>query len=223
MATFKTIGFTEFFTDERGREFKRRRGTQKWKPVSDTVVPEPVELDDARGKEIGTEAPLYLVRFKQYEGEPLHWSLIVSDVREKGRQKGVHGRNDKDSSVEDEQKEMENEDDEAMKTRIFEVRGDPEGMHHNFETRITPVELLDDVHSIFELATLSRSAMQVVEEVANEQKAPWAENRREARENCQGWCVRVVKKLVDRGVVKGQKVAMLEGMIERFDGWNQLG
>ncbi|PGH23424.1 hypothetical protein AJ80_02534 [Polytolypa hystricis UAMH7299] len=53
--------------------------------------------------------------------------------------------------------------------------------------------------TMYELATLT-DQMAVVQEVTEREPPPRAETRRDVKENCQGWCVRVLANLVERGL-----------------------
>lgn len=57
------------------------------------------------------------------------------------------------------------------------------------------ITLPPDFATLFQLATLSEEQAGVVGEVARGEDPPWAENRRVVRENCQGWCGRVLEGL----------------------------
>lgn len=202
--TIKAIGFTEFFVDENGTEYKRRKGTQPWIQLSATSHPPQPSSPDFTSPEFFT---LHLVRFNQYEGEPLHWSLVVSPTE-----------------WTDPEQPYVNSVENAFyrKTYIFEVRGDVEGMHHNFEKRASPVTMLEDVNSVYELVKFGVEGQTVVQNIAKDEVAPSARNRSEAKENCQGWCVQVVRKLVAREMVSQEKLDMIRDMMEGFDEFNQL-
>lgn len=76
------------------------------------------------------------------------------------------------------------------------------------------ITLSDDFATLYQLAVLTWEQARVVEEVAREEVPPRARDRAAVRENCQGWCVRVVERLVRMGVVGGGKVEMMRGMLE---------
>lgn len=54
----------------------------------------------------------------------------------------------------------------------------------------------------------------VLEEVVVAERPPRAGSRREVRENCQGWCVRVVRRLVERGVLGDDAVGKILPLLE---------
>jgi hypothetical protein len=53
-----------------------------------------------------------------------------------------------------------------------------------------------------------------IRSVAKETECPKAINRREATENCQVWCVRVVEGLVKKDVIGKEKMQMIRDMLE---------
>ena len=54
-----------------------------------------------------------------------------------------------------------------------------------------------------------------VDEIARAEKPPSAPNRAAVTEHCQGWTVRVVRRLVEEGIVKRDGVVgMLEGYLD---------
>lgn len=54
----------------------------------------------------------------------------------------------------------------------------------------------------------------VVKEVADSEPPPRAPDRQSVKENCQGWAVRVIEKLVERGIVPNEKLQMASSMME---------
>lgn len=136
------------------------------------------------------------MRTNQYEGEPLHWALVVSPAED------AHNA--------------------SLKTMVFEVCGDPgdpdTGMHHSFnlDNRVT-LRDMEDVRDIFELGHLSKEQVEMMTKIATNEKPPRAASRRDVDENCQGWCVRVVKRLIEKGWVKKEWLHKTESMMEGFD------
>jgi len=51
----------------------------------------------------------------------------------------------------------------------------------------------------------------MVQDVAREEKPPSADSVRDVRDNCQRWCLRVVEKLVGKGLVEERWVEELGG------------
>ena len=77
-----------------------------------------------------------------------------------------------------------------------------------------PVEEAEYAHSIFTLATFGWEGSQTIRRIAESEPPPQARTWGERIENCQVWCVRVVKKLVEQGMVEAQKIEMLEKMMQ---------
>jgi hypothetical protein len=204
-APTKRIGFTEFL-DAGSLTFKRRVGALPWLPVSVSPaenVPSTATVDFARPD----WWTLFLVRFYQFPEEPLHWSLVISPTDDPGPLSAPYV-----SSVENQV---------LRRTFILEVRGEPEQMFYNEVKEYKHVSLLEDVHSIYELvkfgvdfAGTKEDTFDMVRSAAKETECPKARNRREATENCQGWCVRVVERLVKKGVVSREKTQMMRDMLD---------
>lgn len=55
-----------------------------------------------------------------------------------------------------------------------------------------------------------------VKQIAENEPAPSAENWKEATENCQGWAVRVVAKLVEERIVPVAKLEMARSIVKPF-------
>lgn len=68
--------------------------------------------------------------------------------------------------------------------------------------------------TLYQLAVLTEQQALVVKEVADNDPSPRAVNRQAVVENCQGWAVRVIAKLVEGGTVSGQKLEMAIDMLE---------
>lgn len=55
---------------------------------------------------------------------------------------------------------------------------------------------------------------EIVSKVAAAEPPPQAKSRKEVTENCQYWAIRVMKKLVDCGMVDPQKVIDCQKLVE---------
>lgn len=97
---------------------------------------------------------------------------------------------------------------------VYQVTGDAEYMVYDPSPAPIDITLSDDFATLYQLAVLTEEQAGVVEQVAREEMPPRARDRAAVRENCQGWCVRVVGRLVRMGVVEGGKVEMMRGMLE---------
>ncbi|KAL4948504.1 hypothetical protein BDW69DRAFT_176369 [Aspergillus filifer] len=67
---------------------------------------------------------------------------------------------------------------------------------------------------IYNLATITGQQASVIREVATSGPPPRAPNRQSVTENCQGWTVRVVGKLMARGIVPAAKLDMAKVMMQ---------
>ena len=91
---------------------------------------------------------------------------------------------------------------------VYQVMGDAEE-HMNYKT--APWIDLTNTTSIFnlyQLATITDQQATMVKEIADSEFPLRAPNRQSVKENCQGWAVRVIAKLVDRGIVADTKLEM---------------
>ena len=68
--------------------------------------------------------------------------------------------------------------------------------------------------NMYELATLTTETTAVIQQVAEQELPPRAETRRDVKENCQGWTIRVLDKLVARGIVANTKLQMARSMVQ---------
>lgn len=138
---------------------------------------------------------LSLVRWKPDERDPLHWALILSHV--------------------------DHLPPYPIFFAIYEVRGDVRAMR--FDTaKGYRVSGLDNVHSVYTLALLDQDDVGTIREVAESEESPRAEARTEAIEKCQDWCVRVVRKLAEKGLVGEHKADMMEALRQGLEEFNPL-
>ncbi|KAG6358195.1 hypothetical protein INS49_014079 [Diaporthe citri] len=131
---------------------------------------------------------LYLVRHNQAEGEPFHWSLETADV-EGGDLEG----------------------------NVYQVSGDAEFMDYRPNQDGVPVPTLSnpDIRDYFVLVPkLTPELEDIVKEVAAAEPPPQAKSRKEVKENCQYWAIRVMKKLVELGMMDSQKVVDCQKLLE---------
>lgn len=77
------------------------------------------------------------------------------------------------------------------------------------------VTLSDDFKASYVLAgDVGEVHARILEEVAGSEAPPRARSKAEVVESCQGWCVRVVRKLVERGVLGDDAVANVVPLLE---------
>ncbi|CAG8289716.1 unnamed protein product [Penicillium olsonii] len=130
---------------------------------------------------------LYLVQEEQGPGEPNHWALFLAD---------------------------ENEPDYGY---VYQVTGDAE--HMTYEPSAEKVNVFDAgiASNVYTLAVVSEDqarAAKLVKQIAEQEPPPRANDRNSVTENCQGWTMRVVAKLVDEGIVMSQKLEMARSMLQ---------
>lgn len=97
---------------------------------------------------------------------------------------------------------------------VYQVKGDAEFM--TYRPSNIPINVLNSAsfHNIYNLAVITEQQATVVKQVADNEHPPRAPNRQSVRENCQGWTVRVIAKLVERGIVPASKLNMARSMME---------
>ncbi|KAL5356267.1 hypothetical protein BJX96DRAFT_142567 [Aspergillus floccosus] len=73
---------------------------------------------------------------------------------------------------------------------------------------------LEAFFDIYHLASASEDQVATLRQIVASEPPPRAESRALVMENCQGWAVRVVSRLVERGIVQVQKLEMARSMLE---------
>ncbi|EEH33099.2 hypothetical protein PAAG_04152 [Paracoccidioides lutzii Pb01] len=66
----------------------------------------------------------------------------------------------------------------------------------------------------YNLAVVTDAQALIVKQVAENEPPPRAVNRQAVVENCQGWTIRVIAKLVARGIVDSAKLEMARSMVQ---------
>ncbi|QKX59034.1 uncharacterized protein TRUGW13939_06163 [Talaromyces rugulosus] len=97
---------------------------------------------------------------------------------------------------------------------VYQVTGDAEFM--TYQPSTCEINLFDSESFLnaYELAVLNEQQAAVVRQVAENEPPPRAPNRQSVLENCQGWTVRVIAKLVERGIVPTSKLELARSMVE---------
>ncbi|KAJ2928365.1 hypothetical protein H1R20_g8727, partial [Candolleomyces eurysporus] len=124
---------------------------------------------------------LYLVLEDQLEGEPRHWSLFAC-IGETATSKG----------------------------RQWQVTGDATFMHYQHGDDVA-VFAAPEGKTFYTLNNdLSEDQEKEVEAAVSEEAPPSAPDRASVKEHCQGWTIRVLRRLEDGGVVKKETVNWIE-------------
>jgi hypothetical protein len=66
--------------------------------------------------------------------------------------------------------------------------------------------------------SLTSADIETIDEIARTEQPPRAANMHEVTENCQGWTVRVIKKVAAKGLIPQDKVAQAEALMEPVKG-----
>ncbi|PYI29850.1 hypothetical protein BP00DRAFT_347763 [Aspergillus indologenus CBS 114.80] len=96
---------------------------------------------------------------------------------------------------------------------VYQVKGDAEYMIYH-PTHLVDITTSASFLNLYQLAVVTEQQAMVVKQVADSELPPRAPNRQSVRENCQGWTVRVIAKLVERGIVPSAKLQMARSMMQ---------
>ncbi|KAJ5130532.1 uncharacterized protein N7515_006571 [Penicillium bovifimosum] len=152
--------------------------------TEDTRLSNPEEL---KPPEENPKLYLYLVEGEQEPGEPQQWALFLAD---------------------------ENEPEYGY---VYQVTGDAE--HIRYEPSAEKMNIVDAgiMSHVYTLAVVSEGqarAAQVVKQAAEEEPPPRAEKRKSVTENCQGWLLRVIARLVKEKIVMPQKLELARSLMQ---------
>jgi hypothetical protein len=86
-------------------------------------------------------------------------------------------------------------------------------MHHEHEDAVDALrsELLKDAYTI---ALLTEEQTHVVRHLANKEAPPCAPDMASARENCQGWTARLLKRLAEENVVASHQLEAIDAIVD---------
>ncbi|EYE90167.1 uncharacterized protein EURHEDRAFT_382226 [Aspergillus ruber CBS 135680] len=98
--------------------------------------------------------------------------------------------------------------------KLYQVTGDAESMAYEPSVQAVDITRAENFYTLYQLVEVSEEQAGIVREIAEGEMPPKAENRAAVRENCQGWCVRVLGRLAGRGIVGREKVEMAKGLME---------
>ena len=96
---------------------------------------------------------------------------------------------------------------------VFQVRGDAVDMHfaHLENEDVLRLEGYNDSYII---ARPTEQQARRVQHWANHEEPPSARNQAAVRENCQGWSIRVMRRLVAEGIIEGKWVDTAQSLQE---------
>ncbi|KAI3394827.1 hypothetical protein diail_2164 [Diaporthe ilicicola] len=199
--SLKRVGLSkEFATTKTGSSYVRTHksdGTKTaWKKVE---TPPENDIPSA-----SPSKQLYLVRHNQAEGEPLHWSLETADVE----------GGDLDGNVYQVSGDAEFMDYRPSQDVPTLSNLDIRDVSYNFQIATEPIFILRTQEYFVLVPKLTLQMEEILRHVAAAEPPPRARSRKEVTENCQYWAIRVMKKLVECGVVESQKVIDCQKLLE---------
>lgn len=97
---------------------------------------------------------------------------------------------------------------------VYQVKGDAECMRYQPSARPINITSSASFLSLYHLGTVTESQAALVQQIAASERPPSALNRAAVTENCQGWTIRVISKLVDRGIVSVEKLEMARSLLQ---------
>lgn len=103
---------------------------------------------------------------------------------------------------------------EDMAGFAYAVTGDAEYMTYQPSKDAIKLWLSPSFLASYQLAALTEQQAMLVKDIAEHETPPRAINRQSVNENCQGWTVRVIAKLVESGVVPSAKLQMARSMMQ---------
>ncbi|EEH18724.2 hypothetical protein PABG_01043 [Paracoccidioides brasiliensis Pb03] len=97
---------------------------------------------------------------------------------------------------------------------VYQVKGDAECM--SYQPSPGPINILQSLSfsNAYNLAAITDAQALIVKQVAENEPPPTAVNRQAVVENCQGWTIRVIAKLVARCIVDSAKLEMARSMVQ---------
>ena len=128
---------------------------------------------------------LFLVFQKQPAGQPDHWVLSACN--------GLDGN---------------------ARGMAWQVKGDATMMHYQHANKVDVLNSHSRKAYYILNNNLTPAQVTIIDQVANSEPAPWAENQAAVRENCQGWTIRVLKRLQVQGVVTKSRIDEMEALME---------
>lgn len=84
---------------------------------------------------------------------------------------------------------------------IFQVQGDAIAMHHAHLNN-TNILISQSYKDSYIIARLNEHQAEKLRHWADQEAPPGAPNQAAVRENCQGWTIRVIRRLVTEGIVE---------------------
>ncbi|KAK4141960.1 uncharacterized protein C8A04DRAFT_13685 [Dichotomopilus funicola] len=178
----------EYISYSDGTSHTRKLDRATGQPISDWAAVE-VSVDETPSSTSEPPPTRYqtVIAEHQTQNEPKHWSLFSHIPNARGTGPG----------------------------QVWQVTGDAEFMHFEHAEGVDWMESPDFAWHQVLSQDLDDAQLLRVDEIARAEKPPSAPNRAAVVEHCQGWTVRVVRRLVEEKIVKREGVVgMLEGYMD---------
>ncbi|KAJ5582360.1 hypothetical protein N7535_000980 [Penicillium sp. DV-2018c] len=143
--------------------------------------------DELKPPEENPKLYLYLVQGDQEPGDPPQWALFLAD---------------------------ENEPEYGY---IYQVTGDVGQMRYEptvEKVNITDVGVASHVYALAVVSEGQVRAAQLVKQAAEEEPPPQVDNQKSYTDNCLGWLVRVIARLVKEKIVLPQKLELASSLMQ---------
>lgn len=100
--------------------------------------------------------------------------------------------------------------------KVYQVKGDAELMRYTHAEGVN-IQASCNFKTAYTLANLTQDQAGWVEFYANSETPPSAPDRASVTENCQGWTVRVLERLVEKDIVTEAWLAYIRGIVEPLE------
>ncbi|KAH6623099.1 hypothetical protein F5144DRAFT_353082 [Chaetomium tenue] len=170
----------EYIEYSDGSQWTRKLDCKTKQPVGEWAKVETAPNDN--DAVIPATRHLALVTENQADGEPKHWSLFSYLPDETGRGRGQR----------------------------WQATGDAQFMHFEHAADIDPMNAESFAWHQVMNSDISEVQVTRIDEIARSEPPPRAESRATVTEHCQGWSIRVLKRLAVEGMVEQTAIAMLE-------------
>ncbi|OJD11575.1 hypothetical protein AJ78_07677 [Emergomyces pasteurianus Ep9510] len=99
---------------------------------------------------------------------------------------------------------------------VYQVKGDAEFMQYQSSHIQIDITVSATFLNMYNLVTVTEQQATVVKAIAEQEPPPRVPSRQAVMKNCQGWTVRVIAKLVERGIVENSKLNMARSMVQQI-------
>ena len=100
---------------------------------------------------------------------------------------------------------------EGQLGRVYQVKGDAIAMHHQHSASANPLGS-DSFKDVYVIANPDSEQSTRIDHWAVSEPPPSAVNQNAVQENCQGWTIRVLRHLVEEGIVGQDRLTYIESL-----------